>query len=94
MFLVSHKPDSKTIKSFTHSPEIISSILMIQPSTNLNLIHANCGCHFNEIDDLARAANILSEADVMLNEWRVTNAYILFAKKRLLSLILPITYVR
>lgn len=59
------------MKTLTNPPETIIAVLTTQPLTNLNLIHANYSGHFQDIDDVASAADILSEAEVILNEWRV-----------------------
>lgn len=58
-----------------HSPEQLADDFMSQPAVFMNLLHANYLCHFKDIDDIVQSTDMLSIADVVLNEWRV-NIYI------------------
>lgn len=53
-----------------HSPEQLADDFTSQPSNLLNLLYANYACHFRQIEDVMRAADTLSSADVLLSEWR------------------------
>lgn len=63
--------DSNGVRSLQHSPEVIASNFSTQPSTNLSLMHSNYMGHFQSIDDVVNAADILSRTDVVLKEYRV-----------------------
>lgn len=70
--------DSKGVRLLQHSPEAIASTFTTQPSTNLSLMHSNYVGHFQSIDDVVNASDILSQTDIVLNEWRVSYSVIKF----------------
>lgn len=64
--------DSNGNRSLQHSPEVIADTFTTQPSINLSLMHSNYVAHFQCIDDVVNATDILSHSDIVLNEWRVS----------------------
>lgn len=63
--------DANGYKTLVHSPEEIASNFSTQPSNIITLIHTNYMGHFQNIDDVIRASDNLSRADIILNEYRV-----------------------
>lgn len=64
------------MKSFLHSPEDISNVFTTQPRNMLTLTHTNYLCHFDTIEHALGATDILTRADIFINDWRVSRFYI------------------
>lgn len=63
--------DSSGNRLLQHSPEAIAGTFTTQPSINLSLMHSNYMGHFQSIDEVVKASDILSRTDIVLSEWRV-----------------------
>lgn len=64
--------DGNGNRTLHHSPEAIADTFTTSPSINLSLMHSNYVEHFQCIDDIVNASDILSRTDIVLNEWRVS----------------------
>lgn len=67
---VSDQREENGLKTFTHCPNDISSLLATQPATSLNLIHHNYIGYFQSLEDIVNGIDCLSYSDIILNEWR------------------------
>lgn len=65
-------PPASGLKTLLHSPEQLATDFMSQPSKFLSLLHTNYVCHFQDIEDVLRAADMMSRSDIYMNEWRVS----------------------
>lgn len=63
------KEDNETYK-LLHSPEQLTEDFLSHPKHFVKMLHTNYAAHFKDINDLAQATNMLSFADVLMNEWR------------------------
>lgn len=70
MYLIKILDQEEGHKTFVHCPNDISSLLVTQPTTSLNLIHHNYIGHFQNLEDIVNGIDCLSNSDVILNEWR------------------------
>lgn len=60
---------------FTHPPKDIIEQFVSQPSSFVNFLEENYLAHFACAEHVSKAASALSDADVMLSEWRVSFLY-------------------
>lgn len=70
LILVCETTKENDFKLFLHSPEDIANTFITQPRNMLTLTHTNYLCHFRDIENIVGAANILTQSDVLLNEWQ------------------------
>lgn len=67
---------------FTHSPKDIIEQFVSQPSSFVNFLEENYLAHFACAEHASKAASALSDADLMLTEWKVKCFYKLDEIKR------------
>lgn len=65
-------PPDNGLKTLQHSPEQLAADFLSQPSKFLSLLHTNYACHFQDIDNVLLASDLLSRSDIYMNEWRVS----------------------
>lgn len=65
-------PPDNGLRTLQHSPEQLATDFLSQPSKFLSLLHTNYACHFQDIDNVLLAADLMSRSDIYTNEWRVS----------------------
>lgn len=70
LFIDSEQKDENGTYRLLHSPEKLTDDFISHPNHFVKMLHTNYAGHFKEINDLAQASNMLSVADVLMNEWR------------------------
>lgn len=57
-------------ESLSNNPETLTDMFCTQANTCLKMIFVNFAPRFTRMEDAAVAADFLSTADVLMNEWR------------------------
>lgn len=70
---VTESSETPGLQTFLHSPEDITNTFITQPRNLLTMAHTNFLCHFSSIEHAVIAIDMLTNADVFLNEWRVSS---------------------
>lgn len=65
-------PPSNGLRILQHSPEQLATDFLSQPSKFVSLLHTNYMCHFQDIENVLIAADLMSRSDIYMNEWRVS----------------------
>lgn len=60
---------------FSHPPKDIIEQFVSQPSSFVNFLEENYLAHFACAEHVSKAASALSDADLMLAEWKVSHLY-------------------